>query len=94
MLGDLYLIHAQLTIETREFSGSSFTDNTYVEELKSPGQLNRNKKGTGYFGRILQLVTEQRNRRAVVGCFVVMAAQYAPPGHTNTLPIKLHGRCV
>jgi hypothetical protein len=66
---DLYYIHSQLQIETELIEGKRPKDwwakEVYQEKVK----------GQSFFQRVGALFTVQRNRRACVAAFLVMAAQ-------------------
>ncbi|KAF4630834.1 hypothetical protein G7Y89_g7299 [Cudoniella acicularis] len=75
---DLYLIYAQLKVETLLFSGETITEADLNKLLK--GDENIENDGTrtarpGFFGRVAQLFTIRRNRRAVVASCIAMSAQ-------------------
>jgi hypothetical protein len=66
---DLYYIHSQLQIETELIEGKRpekwWAKEVYQEKVK----------GQSFFQRVGALFTVQRNRRACVAAFLVMAAQ-------------------
>lgn len=71
--GDLYLIHARLNLEEGIFSGGITTDAQYISIFKQ-GVVSTTSNA-GFFKRVIQLFTTRRNRNAVLGSCVAMAAQ-------------------
>ncbi len=75
--GDLFLIYAQLKLETFLFSGEEVTREQLASLFRDPEKTEPAKPASvKFFQRLPQLFTIPRNRRAVVGSCVVMIAQY------------------
>jgi hypothetical protein len=85
-IGDLYLIYAQLKVETLLFSGEEVTPEKLaqlfrVPQTAQPGEpvepaSTKHSSIGKFFQRLPELFKIRRNLRAVVGSSVVMIAQY------------------
>jgi hypothetical protein len=73
IIGDLFLIHAQLSMEMRLFSGDDLKFDDYKQ---APMTQDTVGSPVRFFRRVSELFTIPRNRRAALSSCIVMSAQY------------------